>query len=105
MRDAVVITVYSGVDYESRAAERACREAQSILVREYGLPVEVINVPVPVPSEDAPSHGVPLVLVDGRPIAKGRAPLISDIVEAVFEVIGEEYGIQGPHLPEVAVGV
>ncbi len=105
MKDAVVITVYSGVDYESRAAERACREAQSILAREYGLPVEVISVPVPVPSEDAPSHGVPLVLVDGKPVAKGKAPLISDVVEAVFEVIGEEYGVRGSLLPEVSVGV
>ncbi len=101
----ITITIYTGPDRESRIAERSAREAQVILGREYGLPVNVIVVPLPLSSEEAKEYGIPVTIVGSRVLAERRAPLISEIVDMVFEVIGEEYGVLGSPLPEIKVGV
>ena len=101
----ITITVYAGLDRESRIAERVVREAKTILAANYGLPVEVMILPVPISSDEAGKYEVPLITIEGRIVSKGKAPLISEIVDAVFEIVGEEFGVRGSLLPEVAITI
>ena len=103
MRDSITITIYSSLDEASRLAEKIAREAQVFLAREYGIPVEVVIVEVPMPTDEAREAGLPTVLVEDREVAEGRVPLLTDVVDAVFEEIREEYGLAGSGLPEIGV--
>ena len=103
----VTITVYSGVDWKSRMAEKAAREAARLLGAEYGIEVDVVVLEVPVDSEGAEEMGLPTVFVGSRLLSQGAIPFISDLVDAVFEEIKEEIGVEIvglPLFPDVAVG-
>lgn len=96
MADYIMVTVYTGPDEESRLAERIAREAQVFLAREYGIPVEVAVIRVPLSGEEAREEGIPTTLVEDIAVASGRAPLIVEIVDAVFDKIKEEHGLTEP---------
>ncbi len=100
----VTITVYLGFDWESRIAWRVVKDVQVLLVREYGIPVELDIVEVPVGDVDE-ERQVPTIIVDGKPISSGKVPSMSALIEAVFDAIAEEVGVKGVGLPEVAVDV
>ena len=101
----VTITVYTGLDRESRIAERVVKEAQAILGREYGLPIHIVTVPLPLSSDEAGEYEIPLILINGKPYSKGKAPLISEVIDMVFEILGEEMGVIGSILPEFQLGL
>jgi len=102
----VPITVYSSVDWRSRLAEKAAKEAARILGVEYGIEVDVVIVEVPVDSSEAVEIGLPTVIVGSRVLAQGQIPFVSDLIDAVFEEIREEVGIDRvglPFFPEVGL--
>jgi len=106
MKPVTAITVYTSVDWKSRLAEKAAREAARILGVEYGITVDVIVVEVPVDSGEAEELGLPTVIVGSRVLSQGQIPFISDLVDAVFDEIGEKVGVTGvglPLFPEVGV--
>ena len=100
----VTITAYLGFDWESRIAWRVVKDVQVLLVREYGIAVELDIVEVPVGDVDE-GRQVPTIIVDGKPISSGKVPSMSALIEAVFDAIAEEVGVKGVGLPEVAVDV
>ncbi len=99
MAGKIYVTAYVGLDHLSRITERVVREVQVFLAAEYGIPVEVNIVEVPLSGEEAWDSGVPAVLVEDKVVSSGDAPLVSDIVDAVFDKIREEHGILGAGLP------
>lgn len=102
MTDSFTVTVYMGRDEVSRLAERVAHEAKRFLAREYGIPVEVVSLMIPVTREEAEKVGLPVVLVEDRVVSAGKAPLFSEIVEAVFDKIREEHMVD-TGLPEFGV--
>ncbi|MCE4600070.1 MAG: hypothetical protein F7C38_00690 [Desulfurococcales archaeon] len=105
MGDSITITVYSGLNDESRLAEEIARKAQLFLAVEYGIPVEVDVVKVPVSIEEARDMGLPTVIVEGREVSSGGVPLLADIIDAVFDEIREEYGLARTGLPEIGLAM
>ena len=97
------IVVYASLDYEGRMAVRVAKDAAVILAREYGVPVDVEIVEVPVSGEEARSHGLPTVYVNSRKITEGVVPALSDLVDEVFKSISE--GVESLYgFPVLAVG-
>jgi len=101
--DYITITVYAGLDEASRLAEKIVKEVQVFLAKEYGIPVEIAVIEVPVPGDEAAEAGLPTVLVEDKVVSSGEAPLATDVVDAVFDKIREENNITGVGLPQFGV--
>ncbi len=91
MSSVVEVTVYRGLGVEGLLAERVVKHAAFILASSYSLPVDIVVIEIPADSVEARERGLPTVIVGGRVVVEGRVPGVSEVVDAVFEVIGEKY--------------
>lgn len=89
----VKVRVYAGLDYKSRLAVQAVREASVILATAYSVPVDVEILEFPVGDDESGALGLPEVWVGGRLMSRGEPPSISSIVDAVFGEL--EKGLAG----------
>ncbi|BAA81000.1 hypothetical protein APE_1990 [Aeropyrum pernix K1] len=101
----VEATIYVGIDWRGRLAERVVREAAAILAREYGVPLEVSVVEIPSDSRESESRGLPVLMVDGIVVAEGRVPSIEEVVDGVFKMLEAARGVGPAGFPVFDDGV
>ncbi|MCE4610456.1 MAG: hypothetical protein F7B17_00605 [Desulfurococcales archaeon] len=89
----IEITVYRGVDVDGIIAERVARMASLVVATAYGIPVDVNVVEIPADSVESREKGLPVVIVNGEVVSEGRVPAVSDLVDAIFHVIGSRAGV------------
>lgn len=88
----VEITLYVGLDWKSRIAERMVKEALAILAKEYGVSVEFNLVEIPVDGFEAEREGIPSVIVDGVVVAEGSIPSMEAVIDEVFKALEDKVG-------------
>ncbi len=90
---SIEITVYKGVDSEGVIAERVAKMASLVVATAYGIPVEVNVVEIPADSVECREKGLPVVIVNGEVVSEGKVPAVSDLVDAIFRIIGSRSGV------------
>lgn len=92
----IVVTIHGGFDWATSMAIRRARDAVVLLSTQYMLEASIDEVILPVAEDEAPRLGLPEVSVSingkSRVVARGRAPGLDEIVDAVFKLLEEEYG-------------
>ncbi|MEB3816611.1 MAG: hypothetical protein LRS46_01520 [Desulfurococcales archaeon] len=90
------IVVYGGLDTESRIALERARLASILLSSNYSIPSTTEEVILPVGSDESRYQGLPEVWVEEgeerHPIAMGRPPTTSEVLEAAFRLLENIYG-------------
>lgn len=80
------IDAYIGHDWKSRMAARILRDLQLYFAREYGIVVEVSLTEIMIGDSDEEDL-VPLVMMEGKVLSRGRVPSMEELVDAVFDQI------------------
>ncbi len=86
------VKVYLGIDWKSRLTREVLSEVERILASSYGFNVEADVMELPLGDTDPEAEDMPVIVVNGRTIVKGRTPSAQELLDALFEALSSEVG-------------